>query len=64
MFDYFQGQTNIATFDVGLNIFSKARSIVFPANELSGFIDTKMAYQQIVVMPANKLCSNDFRHKR
>ena len=35
--------------------------IVFPGYELMCFLDTKVAYQQIVVMPTNKLCPDTFR---
>ena len=45
MFDRFQGQTNVAALDIGLNIFFEARLIVFPTDELSGFIDTKVPCQ-------------------
>ena len=41
--DWFQSQTDVAAFDIGLNILSKARLIVFPTNELPGFIDTKVS---------------------
>ena len=33
---------------------------VFPGYELTCFLDTKVACQRIVVMPINKLCSDDF----
>ena len=64
MSDRFRGQTNVAAFDVGLNILFEARPIIFPADELFGFIDTKMACQRVVVVPVNELGSNDFRYKR
>ena len=38
--------------------------IVFPGYELTCFLDTKVACQQIVVMPINKFCSDDFRDVR
>ena len=40
---------------------AKRWPIVFPGYELTCFFDTEVAYQQIVVMPTNKLCPNDFR---
>ena len=64
MSNRFQGQTNVGAFDVGLNILSKARPIIFLVNKLPDFIDTKIAYQRVVVIPANKLCLNDFRYKQ
>ena len=36
-------------------------TVVFSGYELICFLDTKVACQQIVVMPTNKLCPNDFR---
>ena len=60
MSDRFQGQTNVAAFDVGLNILSEAWPIIFPADELPGFINTKMACQRVVVVPTKKLGLNDF----
>ena len=62
--DRFRGQTNVAAFDVGFNILPEARPIIFPTNELSGFIYTKVPCQWVVVIPANELCSKNFRHKR
>ena len=63
MSDCFQSQIDIAAFDIGLNIFFEARLIVFPTDELSGFIDTKVLCQWIVVVPTNELYLNDFRYK-
>ena len=64
MSDRFQSQTNVATFDIGLNIFSKTWQIIFPDNKLFSFINTKMIYQKVVIIAANKLCLNNFRHKQ
>ena len=64
MRDRFWGQINIAAFDIGLNIFFKAWPVLFLADELYGFINFEMTCQRIIVMPANKLCSNDFKHKQ
>ena len=63
MFDCFQSQTNVAAFDIGLKILSEARPMVYPVDEFSGFIDTKVSCQRVVVMAANELCSNDFWHE-
>ena len=35
--------------------------VVFLGYELTCFLNTKVACQQIVVMPTNKLCPDDFR---
>ena len=45
MFDRFWGQTNVAAFNVDLKILFEARLVIFPADKLSGFIDTKVPYQ-------------------
>ena len=34
--------------------------VVFSGYELTYFLDIKVACQQIIVMPANKLCPDDF----
>ena len=44
MFDRFQSQTNVTAFEIGVNIFFKAWLIVFLANKLIYFIDTKITY--------------------
>ena len=64
MSDCFNSQTNVAAFDIGLNIFLEVRQIIFPAYKLFCFIDTKMACQKIVVMLTDKLRLNDFGYKR
>ena len=38
--------------------------VVFLGYELTSFLNTKVACQRIVVMPANKLCPDDFRDVR
>ena len=38
--------------------------IVFPADEFSCFINTKMACQKVVMVPTNELRLNDFGYKR
>ena len=38
--------------------------VLFSGNELTSFLDTKVAYQRIVVMPTNKLCPDDFQDVR
>ena len=41
--DCLWAQAYVTAFDIGLNVFSEARPIVFPADEVFGFIDTKMS---------------------
>ena len=43
---------------------AKRWSIILFGYELTCFFDTKVACQQIVVMPTNKLCPDDFRDVR
>ena len=64
MSDYFQSQINVANFDIGFNILSKVRPIILLANEFSGLINIKIACKKVIVMLANKLCSNGFRYKQ
>ena len=64
MSNHFQGQTNVEAFDVDFNIFFETWPIIFPTNKFSGFIDIEIACQKVVVMPANKLGSNDLKYKR
>ena len=44
MSDYFQSQTNVITFDIDFKILFEAWQIIFPVDELFGFIDTRMIY--------------------
>ena len=61
---YFQPQIDVAASDIALNIFSEAWPIVFPANQLPCFVNTKMTCQKIVVMLADEFGLDDFWHKR
>ena len=63
VFDCLWAQAYVTAFDIGLNVFSEAQPIVFPADEVLSFIDAKMSYQKVVVVLTDKLCSNDFRYK-
>ena len=59
--DCFRGQAYIASPYIVLDITVEHWPIVFLGYELTCFLDTKVACQRIVVMPTNKLCSDDFR---
>ena len=63
MFDYFWAQIYIIAFNIGLNIFSKTWSIVFPTKKVLGFIDTKMSCQKLIVILTDKLYSDSFWYK-
>ena len=59
--DCFRGQAYIVSPYIVLDIITERWPIVFSRYELTCFLDTKVACQWIVVMPTNKLCSDDFR---
>ena len=61
--DFFWVQAYVTAFDIDLNVFSEARPIVFLADEVFDFIDTKMSCQRVVIMSIDELYSNDFRYK-
>ena len=61
MFDCFQGQAYIASPYIVLDVTAERWSVVFLSYELTCFLDTEVACQQIVVMPINKLCLDDFQ---
>ena len=63
MSNCFQSSTNVIVFNISLNIFSKAWLIIFTVDELSGFINIKVACQYVVVILANKFCLNNFKYK-
>ena len=51
--DRFWAQVYVIALDIGLNIFSEARPIVFPANKVLGFFNTKMSYQKVIMVPTD-----------
>ena len=57
-------QAYITAFNIGLNISSEARPIVFPADKVDDFIDAKMSCQRVIVIPTDELYLNNFRYKR
>ena len=59
--DCFRGQTYIASPYIVVDVTAERWPIVFSSYELTCFLDTKVACQWIVVMPANKLCPDNFR---
>ena len=61
MSDCFWGQTYVASPYIILDITAECWLVEFSGYKLTYFLDTKIACQQIVVMPANKLCPDDFR---
>ena len=58
----FESQTNIAAFNVGFNILTQHRLVIFSDNQLSNFVNLKMACKKIVIMLTDQLKSNNLRH--
>ena len=63
MADCFQIKTNVTALDIGLIMLLEAWPKVFPVNELSGFDDTKMHSQWVIVVATDKFCLNNLRDK-
>ena len=61
MLDCFQDQVYIASFYIFFDVMAKHWPVVFLGYELMYFFDTKVTCKQIIVMPTNKLCLDDFR---
>ena len=61
MSDCFRGQTYIASPYIVVDVTAERWPVVFLGYKLTYFLDTEVACQQIVVMPANKLCPDNFR---
>ena len=59
--DCFRGQAYIASPYIVLDVTAERWLVVFSGYELTCFLDTEVAYQRIVVMPTNKLCSDNFQ---
>ena len=64
MLNSFGSHANIAAFNIGFNILTQRRPVIFPSNQLLGFINPEMACKKIVVMPTDQLQSNDPRNVR
>ena len=60
MFDRFWCQTHVAALYIGFDVFSQTRLIVFPVDQLFGFIDSKMVYKRVIIVPTDKLRADDF----
>lgn len=64
MSDYFQYQIYVIALGIGFNISPKAWSIVFFTDQLPSFINSKITYEKIIVMPIDQLGIDDFWHIR
>lgn len=54
-----QGQGYIASLYIILNIMAKYFPIILLGNKFFCFFDSKVAYQQILVVPTDELCPDD-----
>lgn len=61
MSNCFLGQVYVAFFYIAFNIITKHWLILFPEYKFLYFLNTKIAYEYIVIIFANKFCSNNFR---
>ena len=60
----FRCQTHVTALDVGFNVVSQEWLKVFLRQKLTSHFDTKMASQQVVVMPADELHPHGLGHKK
>ena len=52
-------QTNVIFLDIALNVSSQTWPIVFPADQLSCLVNTKMSYKKIIVVTTYQLRADD-----
>ena len=64
MLNCFRGQAYIASLHIVFDVMAKGWPIVFLGYKLTYFFDIEVVCQQIVVIPTNKLCPDDFRDLR
>ena len=62
--DCLWAQAYVTAFDISLNIFLEARPIVFSADKVLGFINTKMSCQRVVIVLTDKLYLDSAWDKR
>lgn len=60
MINGFWGKTIIISSEVSIYIFVECLPVEFSGYQLTGFIDTKIASQLIIVMSINQFFSNNF----
>lgn len=58
--DNFQYQIYIAAFDISFNVSLQAQPIVFPADQLFSFFDSKIIYKKVIMMLVDKLEVDNF----
>ena len=59
MSDYVQSQTNVTSSDIALDVFSQARPIVFPANQLYCLVNAEISCKKIIMLPIYHLRADD-----
>lgn len=60
MFERFQSQIHVVALNIDIDIFFEAWSILFPADQLFAFINSKMTYKKVIMMPIDKLKADGF----
>ena len=59
MSDCLQSLTNVTSSDITLDVFSQARPIVFPADQLFYLVNAKMPYKRIIMVTIYYLGADD-----
>lgn len=59
--NYLKSYVNVTSFYISLGVSSSGCLVIFLGNQFSSFLNTKMAYKRIIVMPANYLGFDDLR---
>lgn len=60
IFDYYQNQTNIIAFYIGLNIMAEGQQVIFSENQFLSLFNLEIACEQITVIITNQLYTYDF----
>lgn len=60
MSDYFRYQIHFTTFNICFDIFSQVWGIVFLANELLSFFNSKKIYKMVNIISVDEYEINDF----
>ena len=55
-------QKNITVLNIGLDVMVNGWLVIILSNKLFSLLDPKVAFQQIIVVSADQLCTNNFRY--
>ena len=58
--DSFEGWTNVTSFDIVVDVVLQTRSIIFPADQLSYLVNTKIPCKKIIVVMTHHFGADDF----